>query len=72
MNHIGIDIAKATHVAAVVDGNGEVLCRPFGFSNDEAGFKRLADYLAGCGCESGALWWRWSPLGTTGWRFGST
>lgn len=79
MNHIGIDIAKATHVAAVVDGDGEVLCRPFGFSNDEAGFKRLADYLAGCGCESGGSlvamestghYWLalWEHLSAAGWR----
>ncbi len=39
MFYIGIDVAKLTHYAAVIDSNGEVIVKPFEFSNDIRGFK---------------------------------
>ncbi len=38
MFYIGIDVAKFTHYAGVIDSNGEVLVKPFAFSNDRKGF----------------------------------
>lgn len=38
---IGIDIAKHTHVASILNLNGEVLGKPFKFSNTNEGFERL-------------------------------
>lgn len=38
---VGIDIAKHTHVAAIMDLNGKVLGKPFKFSNTSEGFERL-------------------------------
>lgn len=35
---VGIDIAKRSHQAIVIDRNGAVICKPFSFSNDTAGF----------------------------------
>lgn len=39
MFYIGIDVAKLTHYAAVIDSNGEVIVKPFEFSNDIRGFE---------------------------------
>lgn len=38
MYYIGIDVGKFKHCACVVDSNGEVLVKPFFFTNDHAGF----------------------------------
>ena len=41
MIYVGIDIAKLNHYASVVSGEGEVLIKPFKFSNDNDGFCKL-------------------------------
>lgn len=41
MIYVGIDIAKRTHYASVMNSDGEVLAEPFPFTNDHAGFQRL-------------------------------
>jgi len=45
MIYVGIDIAKKKHFAAFMDSNGEVLFKPFSFSNDMSGFKKLLSHL---------------------------
>ena len=45
MFYVGIDIAKQTHYAAVVDSDGEVLCEPFSFNNNHQGFNMLLNIL---------------------------
>ena len=40
MVYVGIDIAKFTHFAAVMDSDGVVHCKPFPFDNGLSGFKR--------------------------------
>jgi transposase len=44
--YVGIDIAKLTHVAVVVDNNGEILVPPFPFQNDAQGLFLLQTRLA--------------------------
>jgi transposase len=39
MFYIGIDVAKLTHYAAVIDSNGEAVLKPFEFANDTEGFE---------------------------------
>ena len=39
MIYIGIDIAKLSHFASAVNSDGEVLVKPFKFSNDKQGFE---------------------------------
>lgn len=39
--YVGIDIAKLNHFAAVLNSEGEVLIKPFQFSNDNDGFCKL-------------------------------
>lgn len=41
MIYVGIDIAKQTHYASVMNSDGEILVDPFPFSNDHAGFQKL-------------------------------
>lgn len=46
MFYVGIDIAKQSHVAAILSSDGEVLTEPFSFSNDFEGFNHLASKLS--------------------------
>jgi len=46
MVYVGIDIAKFTHFAAVMDGDGIVLFKPFPFENSLCGFNLLLAKLA--------------------------
>ena len=41
MIYVGIDIAKRTHYASVMNSDGEILAKPFPFTNDLAGFQKL-------------------------------
>lgn len=79
MKYIGVDIAKAGHVAAVVSDSGEKVGGPFPFANDADGFDQLANFLDGAGCEAagdivamesaGHYWLAlWSFLDGAGWR----
>ncbi len=43
----GIDIAKHDHVIGAVDERGRSLSKPMAFKNSQAGFEKLAAYLAG-------------------------
>lgn len=45
MMYVGIDVAKDTHVAAVMSDNGELAVEPFSFGNDAAGFSLLLSKL---------------------------
>jgi transposase len=46
MFYVGIDIAKQSHVAAILSSDGEVITEPFSFSNDFEGFNHLACKLS--------------------------
>ena len=46
MNYVGIDIAKQTHYASIMNSDGEILAAPFSFSNDHAGFQKLLKHLS--------------------------
>ena len=43
---VGIDIAKRKHEAAVIDGDGAVIIKPFSFTNNCSGYNRLLAMLA--------------------------
>ncbi|MDD3570028.1 MAG: transposase [Lachnospiraceae bacterium] len=45
MIYVGIDIAKQTHYAAIVNSDGEVLAELFFFTNDHSGFQKLLKHL---------------------------
>ena len=45
MIYVGIDIAKQTHYASIVNSDGEVLAEPFSFTNDHSGFQKLLKHL---------------------------
>lgn len=46
MYYCGIDIAKSSHVAVVVDKQGNIVHSAFPVSNDQPGFERLLNVLA--------------------------
>ena len=45
MIYVGIDIAKLNHFAAALSSDGEILMKPFQFSNDGDGFQLLISKL---------------------------
>lgn len=45
MIYIGIDVAKSNHFASAVNSDGEVLLKPFSFSNSNEGFNLLLSKL---------------------------
>ena len=45
MFYVSIDIAKLTHYASIVNSDGEMLVKPFAFTNDHNGFQKLLGYL---------------------------
>lgn len=45
MFYVGIDIAKQNHYASIMNSDGEVIVKPFPFTNDHLGFQKLLDYL---------------------------
>ena len=45
MIYVGIDFAKQTHYAAIMNSDGEILSEPFAFSNDYSGFDKLLQQL---------------------------
>ena len=42
---VGIDIAKRSHEAIIIDSSGNILKKPFNFKNDSNGFKILIETL---------------------------
>ncbi len=53
MHYIGIDIAKNSHVAAVLGEDGAPLGGPWAFANDRDGFSGLLGLLDGAGAAPG-------------------
>lgn len=53
LKYVGIDIAKHNHVVAVREADGAPRGKAVSFSNDEAGFRALADRLAELGVDRG-------------------
>lgn len=53
MHYIGIDIAKRSHVAAVIDADGETVVGSFKFNNTAAGFSKLMARLGKAGIVAG-------------------
>ena len=47
MIYVGIDVAKTTHYAAVMNSEGVVLIEPFAFDNDAPGFASLLKKVSG-------------------------
>lgn len=45
MRYVGIDIGSETHVVAAVDGEEQVLLRPFAFAESAEGYERLFEKL---------------------------
>lgn len=45
MIYVGIDIAKQTHYASIMNSDGEILIAPFSFTNDHSGFQKLLNHL---------------------------
>ena len=45
MIYVGIDVAKLNHYASAISSDGEVLIKPFKFSNDNDGFLTLISHL---------------------------
>lgn len=46
MIYVGIDVAKSTHYAAVMNSEGVVLIEPFSFANDTPGFALLLNKVS--------------------------
>ena len=51
MYFVGIDIAKRTHVACVMDEDNRLVYKPFTFANSVEGFKRLLKKLESLTCD---------------------
>ncbi len=51
MYYVGIDIAKRAHVCAVLGEDNTIVIKPFRFTNDEKGFKKLLIHLGRLACE---------------------
>ena len=49
MHYVGVDIAKRTHCAAVLDNAGAMVAEPFLFNNDSQGFASFLMRLGGLG-----------------------
>lgn len=49
MHYVGVDIAKRTHCAAVLDSAGAMVAEPFLFNNDSQGFASFLMRLGGLG-----------------------
>ena len=52
MIYVGIDIAKLNYFGAALSSDGEVLARPFKFTTDSDGFRRLLSVLDPYGKDS--------------------
>lgn len=48
MIFIGVDIAKSNHFASAVNSDGEVLIKPFKFTNDKDGFNLFINTFKDC------------------------
>jgi transposase len=41
MIYVGVDVAKNTHYACVINNKNQTLKEPFSFSNNESGFEKF-------------------------------
>ena len=55
MIYVGIDIAKLNHFASAISSDGEILMKPFKFTNDGDGFQLLLSRLETLALEDGSL-----------------
>jgi hypothetical protein len=62
MRFAGIDIGAERHMLAVLDEQGEILCRSSPFGEDDSGYTRLFELLG----PPDDLWWRWRRPAITG------
>lgn len=51
MYYVGIDIAKRTHVAVIMNEDNSLKIKPFSFNNDKSGFKKLLIHLQTLCCD---------------------
>ena len=51
MFYVGIDIAKRTHVAVIMNEDNSLEIKPFSFHNDTLGFKKLLVHLQSLCCD---------------------
>lgn len=51
MYYVGIDIAKRSHVAVIMNEDNTLKVKPFSFNNDELGFKKLLVHLQTLCCD---------------------
>ncbi len=51
MYYVGIDIAKRTHVAVIMNEDNSLKVKPFSFNNDKLGFKKLLVHLQRLCCD---------------------
>lgn len=51
MYYVGIDIAKRTHVAVIMNEDNSLRVKPFSFNNDVLGFKKLLIHLQTLCCD---------------------
>jgi transposase len=55
MIYVGIDIAKLNHFAAAISSDGEILMKPFKFTNDGDGFQLLLSSLETLALEGDSI-----------------
>ena len=55
MYYVGIDIAKRSHVACVINEENRLVVKPFSFSSTKAGFETLLKRLRSLSCEVGDI-----------------
>jgi transposase len=53
MNYVGVDIAKADHCLGAIDAHGKVTQKPVRFTQDAAGWAKLASLLLALGGPAG-------------------
>jgi len=51
MYYVGIDIAKRSHVAVIMNEDNSLRVKPFSFNNDKLGFKKLLTHLQTLCCD---------------------
>ena len=55
MIYVGIDIAKLNHFATAISSDGEILMKPFKFTNDSDGFQLLLSKLEALALEDDSI-----------------
>lgn len=55
MIYVGVDIAKLNHFASAISSDGEILIKPFKFTNDADGFHMLVSKLISLKAEPDSI-----------------